>query len=216
MSTIPVNQRVLIKNDTIADEIRSLLKREGIVSINLIGSPGSGKTALLEAVFRHLGSSVRAAVVEGDVKTDNDTKRITALGIPAVQIETHNACHLNAAQVKNALSGFRLTNFNLLIVENVGNLICPVAYDLGENRRAIVLSVTEGEDKPLKYPSAFISADAVIITKSDLSPYVDVGIASLKDNALSVNPNLDVIVTSAKTGEGIDLFADYLTSIDPE
>jgi len=211
MAKISLESKVLGKNDLIADEIRSQLQNEGIWSINLIGSPGSGKTSLLEAVFRHPDNKSRYAVIEGDVKTDNDMKRIAAMGVAAVQIQTDGACHLNAQQVKRELPKLPLSGISLLVIENVGNLICPVSYDLGENCRAIVISITEGEDKPLKYPSAFVSADVVVITKSDLAPYVDVSPEGLSANALSINPNLKVFVTSAKTGEGMDDFAAFLS-----
>jgi len=207
---IQLKSKVLSKNDRIAEEIRSRLQAAGIWSINLIGSPGSGKTTLLEAVFTQRDDSSGAAVIEGDVKTDNDTRRILALGVPSVQIQTNGACHLQAEQVQAELANVPLDDINLLVVENVGNLICPVAYDLGENCRAVVLSVTEGEDKPLKYPSAFFSADVMVITKVDLAPYVDVQPQKLKTYALSINPKLDIFITSAKTGEGIGQFTDFL------
>jgi hydrogenase nickel incorporation protein HypB len=203
----------LSKNDQIAQEIRSQLHSLGIWTINLIGSPGSGKTTLLEAVFPYFVEARKCAVIEGDVKTDRDMQRIAAYGVPAVQIQTEGACHLNAEQIKNELSQLPLSDINLLIIENVGNLICPVAFDLGEDCRAIVISVSEGEDKPLKYPSAFASANIVIITKIDLAHYVDVDPQDLKANALSINPGLEVFLTSAKTGTGIEKFADFLLHI---
>ena len=214
MTKVTLKRKVLSKNDKIALEIRSRLHEEGIWSINLIGSPGSGKTSLLEAVFQRLDNKDTCAVIEGDVKTDNDMQRIVALGVSAVQIQTEGACHLNAEQISRELSKLPLSDISLLVIENVGNLICPVAFDLGENCRAIVISVTEGEDKPLKYPSAFVSADVIVVTKSDLAPYVDVSPQQLCANALSVNPNLRVFVTSAKTGERIDAFASFLTSAE--
>lgn len=210
MSKINLRSKVLSKNDEIAQDIRSQLKAQGIWSINLIGSPGSGKTSLLEAVFPRLDKKRKCAVIEGDVKTDNDMKRIAALGIPAVQIQTNGACHLNAEQIRSELPHLPLPEINLLVIENVGNLICPVSYDLGENCRVIVISVSEGEDKPLKYPSAFFSADVIVITKTDLAPYVDVEPQALGANALSINPKLRIFNTSAKTGKGIGQFADFL------
>jgi len=210
MTEIKVRSRVLAKNDAIADRISGKLHRRGIWCINLIGSPGSGKTALLEAVFSRLGGETGCAVIEGDVKTDNDMRRIAALGVPAVQIETQGACHLNADMVERVLDELPLDETRLLVIENVGNLICPVPYRLGEDCRAVVISVAEGEDKPLKYPAAFANADVVVVTKTDLAPSVDVSPGGLRDNALSVNPNLAVFMTSAKTGDGIDSFAAFL------
>ena len=210
MTKIPLRSKVLNKNDQIAQEIRIQLHSQKIWSINLIGSPGSGKTSLLEASLKLLDNRCKCAVIEGDVKTDNDMERIRALGIPAVQIQTGGACHLNAEQVKNEFPHLPLADTNLIIIENVGNLICPVGFDLGEDCRAVVISISEGEDKPLKYPSAFATADVMIITKSDLSPYVDVSPKKLEANALSINPKLNVFCTSAKTGEGIEHFTNFL------
>jgi len=207
---VPVKSKVLAGNEQIAGEIRSVLGARGIKCMNLIGSPGSGKTSLLEALFREAKDTVRAAVIEGDVKTDNDMRRIAALGVPSVQIQTDGACHLDAERIRRELGNLPLEGIDLLLIENVGNLICPVAYYLGEDNRVIVISVTEGEDKPLKYPSAFVSADTVVITKTDLTPYIDADPETLKANALSVNPRLDVFFTSAKTGDGIRKLAEFL------
>jgi len=202
------------KNDRLAEVNRAKFKDEGILCINMIGSPGSGKTTLLEAAFRQINDKYNCAVIEGDVKTDNDMRRIEKAGVRALQIQTDGSCHLNAGQIGNMLSRLPISSIDLLIIENVGNLICPVSYDLGEEYRMIVVSVTEGEDKPLKYPSAFMSADMTIITKIDLAPYVDVGPEKLIANALSINPNLKIVSTSAKTGEGMDRFLKLL--MNPE
>ncbi|MCE5252243.1 hydrogenase nickel incorporation protein HypB [bacterium] len=210
MAEVKLKQKVLTRNDEIAANIRSELREKGIRCLNLIGSPGSGKTSLLEATFRKLKDTSEIAVIEGDVKTDNDMRRIEALGVKAVQIETGDECHLAAVQVDEAMSHLPLSKLKVLVIENVGNLICPVAFDLGEECRVIVLSVAEGEDKPLKYPAAFVSANAVVITKTDLAPYVDVRPQVLENHARSINPNLTVLMTSAKTGEGIDRFAEFL------
>ncbi|MBN1292434.1 MAG: hydrogenase nickel incorporation protein HypB, partial [Candidatus Latescibacteria bacterium] len=192
MTEISLKSKVMKKNDRIAENLRSMLHKHTIFGLNLIGSPGSGKTTLLEAVLPGLIKKLHCGVIEGDVKTDNDMKRIAALGVPAVQIETQGSCHLNAEMVLNAIDRFSLPSLDMLIIENVGNLICPVSYDLGEDYRVIVLSITEGDDKPLKYPSAFIFADVLVITKIDLEPYVDANVETMKSNALSLNPGLKV------------------------
>jgi len=210
MTKVSLKSKVMQKNDELASLNRKQFQADGIRCINMIGSPGSGKTTLLESLFKRNKDKYRCAVIEGDVKTDNDMRRIEAVGIPAVQIQTDGACHLNAEQVRNMLAEIPMLDINLLIIENVGNLICPVSYDLGEDIRLIIISVTEGEDKPLKYPSAFMSADAVVITKIDLAPYVDVNLEGLKANALKINPRLKVIMSSSKTGEGLDEFEELL------
>lgn len=209
MTTIAVKSKVLEANDAIASRMRSRFRGNHVFCMNFIGSPGSGKTRLLEATLPKLKLKYPCGVVEGDVKTDNDMRRIAALGIPAVQIETQGSCHLTAEKVEKSLDNLD-GGYKLLIVENVGNLICTVPYDLGEDCRVTVVSVTEGEDKPLKYPAAFIAADIVVITKTDLEPYVDVSVEKLAANALSCKHDLLVFKTSAKTGEGIDALADYI------
>ncbi|OPX22944.1 MAG: hydrogenase accessory protein HypB [Planctomycetales bacterium 4484_113] len=213
MVKVSLEKRVLSKNDRIAQKIRSQLHMKGVGCINLIGSPGSGKTALLEASLPRMSDGLRCAVIEGDVKTDRDMQRIAAVGVDAVQIETGGGCHLDAELVTKGLAKLPLGKLDLLIIENVGNLICPVAYDLGEDYRLIVVSVAEGEDKPLKYPSAFVSASGIVVTKTDLSSYVDVEASQVAANALSLNPKLKVFTTSTKTGEGIEEFADFLVSV---
>jgi hydrogenase nickel incorporation protein HypB len=207
---IKLKSKVLAKNDEIADGLRARLTGQGIFCLNLIGSPGAGKTKLLETVLPRLRERLPAAVVEGDVKTDHDMQRILAAGTPAVQIETGGGCHLNAEQIVSSLEQVKMDDLKLLIIENVGNLICPVSYQLGEHQRMIVLSITEGDDKPLKYPSAFTSTDMVVITKTDLAPYVEASVADMKANALHINPQLKVFETSARTGEGIDALCNYL------
>lgn len=213
MVRVSLRKRVLSKNDRIAQKIRSRLHAQRVACVNLIGSPGSGKTALLEASLLRVGDGVRCAVIEGDVKTDRDMQRIAAIGVDAVQIETGGGCHLDAELVTKGLAKLPLAKLDLLIIENVGNLICPVAYDLGEDYRLIVVSVAEGEDKPLKYPSAFVSASGIVVTKTDLSSYVDVAASDLAANALSLNPKLKVFTTSTRTGEGIGEFADFLVGM---
>ncbi|MFC1556737.1 hydrogenase nickel incorporation protein HypB [candidate division KSB1 bacterium] len=211
MTKIDIKKKVLSKNDEAALKLKAIFAEKGIKCFNLIGSPGSGKTSVLEAAFEMGKGSLKCAVIEGDVKTDKDMQRIKEKGIPAVQIETDGACHLNAEQIGVMLNKLPTEEINCLIIENVGNLICPTSYDLGEEERMIVISVAEGDDKPLKYPSAFTSATVMIITKIDLAPYVDSDPETLKNNALSVNPRLKVLMTSAKTGEGIDRFVEMIS-----
>lgn len=211
--SIQLKSKVLARNDEVADGLRRKLTARGIFCLNLIGSPGAGKTTLLEALLPKLRDRLPAAVVEGDVKTDHDMRRIVAVGTPAVQIETGGGCHLNAEQVIASLEQIDLDGLKLLIIENVGNLICPVSYQLGEHQRMIILSIAEGDDKPLKYPSAFTSSDMVVITKTDLSPYVDASVAEMKANALLVNPNLTVFDVAAKTGDGLEAICDHLITL---
>lgn len=213
---ISLKTRVLSKNDQLAQKLRERFKEEKIRCINMIGSPGSGKTSLLETAIPRLKAGTRCAVVEGDVKTDNDARRILKAGAPSVQIETEGGCHLNGEQVIRAIGALSLNSINLLIIENVGNLICPVSYDLGEEKRVIVSSITEGDDKPLKYPSAFTSSQALIITKVDLAPYVDAKVEKLKNNALSLNPKLEVFCTSSRSGEGFNALVRFLQCNGPK
>lgn len=209
MTRIALKSSVLAHNDAIAGRLRARLHERGTVCLNIIGSPGSGKTTLLEAVLPQLAERFRCGVVEGDVATDNDMRRIVTLGIPAVQIETGGSCHLTAESVERAL-GDLSGGLDLLVIENVGNLICTVAYDLGEDDRIVVVSIAEGEDKPLKYPSAFVSANTVAVTKTDLEPYVDARVEIMVRNALSCNPGLRIFPLSAKTGEGLGAFVGYI------
>ena len=177
----------------------------------MVSSPGSGKTTLLESTIKRLGERDfhKIAVIEGDQHTDNDAGRIRNLGIPAIQINTHNGCHLDARMVSSAFDELAVKD-TLLFVENVGNLVCPAMFDLGESLRVVLLSVTEGDDKPLKYPYMFAGADICIINKIDLLPYVDSDVARLKDNALKINPQLCFFEISATRGMGMDEWCEYL------
>ncbi len=211
MSEIAIKSPILAENNRIADHVRQRLNLHVITCFNLIGSPGSGKTALLEATLSQLSGTIACGVIEGDVKTDHDMRRIARLGVPAHQIETMGSCHLTARMIEESLSRFDLDSLDVMIIENVGNLICPVAYQLGENVRMVVVSITEGADKPLKYPAAFVSADCAIITKIDLEPYIDVTAKELEKNILTINPRLTVIKTSVRNGTGIDTLAHLFT-----
>jgi hydrogenase nickel incorporation protein HypB len=210
MSVITIERKVLEKNDEIAGQNRELLARHGILALNLVSSPGAGKTTLLERTLERIKDRVPIAVIEGDVQTDLDARRVARYGIPAVQIVTRGGCHLEANLVRDALAGLDLKGIKILIIENVGNLVCPSNYDLGEAFKVVVASTTEGDDKPLKYPSMFRNASVLIINKIDLLPYVSSNVDVLQSNALSINPALKVFRTSCTTGEGIDPWCEWL------
>ena len=213
MSVITIERKILEKNDELASRNRRLLAGHGIFSVNLVSSPGSGKTSLLESTlerFRSIKGAPATAVIEGDIQTDIDAQRVARFGIPAVQIVTRGGCHLDAALVGNALASLKLDGIRLLFIENVGNLVCPANYDLGESLKAVVISTTEGDDKPLKYPGIFRNAEVLIINKMDLLPYVDCKLPRLTANALSINPRLTIFETSCTTGSGIDQWCDWL------
>ena len=208
---IAVEQDILSENNRIAGQNRNIWNTTGCWAINLVSSPGSGKTTLLENTIKRLGERGfhKIAVIEGDQHTDNDAGRIRNLGIPAIQINTHNGCHLDARMVSSAFDELAVKD-TLLFIENVGNLVCPAMFDLGENLRVVLLSVTEGDDKPLKYRYMFAGADICIINKIDLLPYVDSDVARLKDNALKINPQLCFFEISATRGMGMDEWCEYL------
>ncbi|MFA6469730.1 MAG: hydrogenase nickel incorporation protein HypB [Bacteroidota bacterium] len=210
MSIITIERKVLEKNDEQARHNRDLFTLYQNFVINLVSSPGSGKTSLLEATLKCIKSKISVAVIEGDVQTDLDAQRIAKLEVPVVQIVTNGGCHLEAKLVNDALQALDLARTELLIIENVGNLVCPANYDLGEAQKVVVLSVTEGDDKPLKYPTMFRNASVLIVNKIDLLPYVDSNIETLKQNALRINPNLTIFELSCKTGEGINQWCDWL------
>ena len=210
MSVITIERKVLEKNEAVAGQNRELFLRHGIFAINVVSSPGSGKTSLLERTIAALKNSCRIAVVEGDVQTDLDARRIAAIGVPVVQIITQGGCHLDAPLVKEALQSIPVAETQLLIIENVGNLVCPANYDLGEAIKVVVASTTEGDDKPLKYPAMFRNSSALIINKIDLIPYLACDLAVLRRNALSVNPSLRIFETSCTTNTGIEEWCGWL------
>jgi hydrogenase nickel incorporation protein HypB len=210
MSVITIERKVLEKNDAIAQQNRELFARHGVVALNLVSSPGAGKTSLLEKTLEHLHGTIPVAVIEGDVQTDLDAQRVARYGVPAVQI-TLGGCHLEAHLVRDALANISLEGIALLIIENVGNLVCPSNYDLGEAMKVVVASTTEGDDKPLKYPAMFRNASVLVINKIDLVPYVNARPEILKANALQINPSLLTFETSCTTGAGIAQWCDWLT-----
>lgn len=212
MSRLTIERKVLEKNDAIANDIRSSFTKNNIFAINLVSSPGSGKTSLVEKTIAFAKDKIKIAVIEGDVQTDLDAQRIEALNIPVIQIVTNGACHLEAGLVRDAYNQLNTDKIELLIIENVGNLVCPSGYDLGEDLKVVILSTTEGDDKPLKYPAMFRNSRVLIINKIDLVPYTRCSLETLRSNALSINPSLKIFETSCTTGEGIDLWCNWLES----
>lgn len=204
MSEILINTKVLVKNNEIADSNRKILKDRGIFTINLMSSPGSGKTSIVEKTIEQLKGKVKVAVIEGDIQTDLDTQRILKYGIPAIQINTGRSCHLDARMIQLTLPWiFEQGRTDLVIIENVGNMVCPAGYDLGEDVKVAVMSVTEGDDKPLKYPALFSVSQYLLINKADLLAYTNFNMERARHNALTINPKLKIIVTSCTNGTGI-------------
>lgn len=212
--SVDVQERVLAQNDRLAQHLREHFTAAGVTAINLMGSPGSGKTAVLEATARALEGR-RLGALAGDLATDHDAARLQRAGIPAHSITTGSACHLDAELVHHALHHFPYRELDYLFVENVGNLVCPAVYDLGQCANVVALSVTEGEDKPLKYPVMFRKADLVLLTKTDLLPHLDVRLDAIRDALAAVMPAPLVLTVSARTGEGIDGWAAWLESRRP-
>lgn len=210
MSIITVERKVLEKNDEIARRNRALFSAKRIFVINLVSSPGSGKTSILERTLEYFNHRVKVAVIEGDVQTDFDAQRIARYHTPVVQIVTNGGCHLEAKLIEDALGNLDLSETRLLIIENVGNLVCPSNYDLGEAMKVVVASTTEGDDKPLKYPGMFQHASALIVNKIDLLPYLNCDMKALKGNALKINPSLRVFETSCTSNEGISDWCSWL------
>ena len=204
MKTIDVRKAVTAANDQLADQLRRRLARHGILALNLIAAPGAGKTALLEKTIDALGAALAVKVIEGDPYTSLDSQRIIQAGVDSVQINTEGGCHLDARMVAQALDRFDLQNTDLLVIENVGNLLCPAAWDLGQDATVVVASLTDGADKPLKYPEAFARAQIAVINKIDLAPHLPVSADELKRSALRVNPALTVFELSCLAGTGMD------------
>jgi len=210
MSILTIERKILEKNDALAAANRARFERHRVFVINMVSSPGAGKTSLLERTIEALRDSLRLAVVEGDVQTDLDAQRVARYDVPVVQIVTNGGCHLEARLVQDALDRMDLDQVDLLVIENVGNLVCPANYDLGEHMKVVVLSTTEGEDKPLKYPTMFRNASVLVINKADLIPYLPCDLEAIKRNALSINPDLTIFVTSCTTGAGLPAWCDWL------
>lgn len=207
---IIVAQDILSKNNLLAERNRGYFEAKEILALNLVSSPGSGKTSLLERTITDLGEEISFYVIEGDQQTMNDAKRIDAVGAPVIQINTGNGCHLDAEMINRAAKELAVENSSVLMIENVGNLVCPALFDLGEKARVVIMSTTEGEDKPQKYPAMFQSSQLCIINKIDLLPYLDFDIEQAKRYVLQVSPHLKFIELSVKTGEGLDHWYAWL------
>lgn len=207
---IIVETNILQKNNLLAERNRGFFEAKNIKAYNLVSSPGSGKTSLLEKTLNDLQTELDFSIIEGDQQTMNDAERIEKTGAPVIQINTGNGCHLDAEMVNKAVKQLQVKENSTLFIENVGNLVCPSLFDLGESKRIVIVSVTEGEDKPIKYPTMFESSDICIINKTDLLPYLDFDIEQLKEYALRVNHHLEFIELSVKSGEGIDAWYDWL------
>jgi hydrogenase nickel incorporation protein HypB len=200
-------------NDRIAAENRKLFDEAGVYVINIMSAPGAGKTSLIEKTIKELTNQLRVGVVEGDIAGTEDAERIESLGVPVVQINTGGACHLDANMIHEALVDLPLRELDLLIIENVGNLVCPAEFKVGEDMKVMLLSVTEGDDKPLKYPLMFQESSALILNKIDLLPYTNADIEKIKKTSLSLNPSLKIFEVSCKTGEGIGEWTEWLQSL---
>lgn len=208
--TVPVHQAILDKNDRLAERNRGYFKAKRLLVLNVLSSPGSGKTAFIERTVTDLGDRLRAGVIAGDLETDNDAKRLRARGVPTVQITTGNVCHLEAEMVARAMEQLPLDTLDVLVIENVGNLVCPASYDLGEDVRVVLLSVTEGEDKPLKYPVMFRTAQVVVVNKMDIAEAVGFDREAALRNIRRVAPEATILEVSARTGQGMAQWYAYL------
>lgn len=207
---VALRRNVMKKNDELARDLRVGFRDRGVYVVNLVSSPGSGKTMLLEKTLRRLSGDFRVAALVGDLATDNDAQRLAASGVPVRQISTGTVCHLDAEMIDGALGHLPVDELDILFIENVGNLVCPSSYDLGENVRAVLVSVTEGEDKPLKYPTMFNSADVAVITKMDLAEAVEADVPTLEKNIRQVRPDIRIFHAAAKRDDGLEEWLAFL------
>ena len=212
MPKVTIAQNILAANDNIAQETQQMLAARGIRTINVMSSPGAGKTTLLERTIARLRGQLSIGVIEGDIETSADAERIEATGAEAVQINTKGACHLEAHMIRDALEHIELDGIDLLVIENIGNLVCPSAWNLGEDIRVVVVSTSEGDDKPAKYPQMFAASQVMIVNKLDLLPYVDFDLTKARRQALAINPNLRIFEMSCRTGDGLDAWCDWLVA----
>ena len=210
MNRVPLEGKVLNENARIAAELRERFREHRVLVVNLISSPGSGKTTLLEKTLETLPSGSRVAVLTGDLQTENDANRLKRYGYPVKQITTGGTCHLDARMIEKHIADWDLENLDLLIIENVGNLVCPSSYDLGEAAKIVLLSVTEGEDKPLKYPSIFFKSELMVLTKTDLLPYVPFNVEEAVANARRVHPEMEVVKVACLAGDGMREWMTWL------
>ncbi|MDA8098138.1 MAG: hydrogenase nickel incorporation protein HypB [Nitrospiraceae bacterium] len=210
---VNVVSRILDANDRIAEQNRKIFKEAGVFVANLMGAPGAGKTTLLEQTITALKPKLRIGVIEGDIVGTDDAERIGALGVPVVQINTGGACHLDANMINTVLGDLPLKDLDMVIIENVGNLVCPAEFKVGEDVKLMVLSVAEGHDKPLKYPLMFQESSALVLNKIDLLPYTNADIRKMHADSLALNPKLKIFPVSCRTGEGIDPWAQWLSGL---
>jgi len=212
MSIVTIERKVLEKNDEVAAQNRALFKKNNIFVVNMVSSPGSGKTSIIEKTLEHFNKRINISIIEGDVQTNLDAQRVAKYNVPVVQIVTNGSCHLEAKLVHDALLNLEIEGTNIIFIENVGNLVCPAAYDLGEDMKIVIASTTEGDDKPLKYPRMFLNASVLLINKIDLVPYLNCNVETLRQNALQINPSLKIFELSCTSGAGIKEWCDWLES----
>jgi len=212
MKKVDLGKKVVTENERLAAANRERFRETGSLVVNLVSSPGSGKTLLIEETAKHLKSRFGILVLTGDLMTENDAVRIRRHGVEALQITTGEACHLDAVMIREKLRGAKRGSYDLVIIENVGNLVCPASFDLGEDLKVLLVSVTEGDDKPLKYPPMVMSSRVLVVSMMELAPYTGSCPDDIVRNALKINPDLEVFKVSAKTGEGLDRWIDWLTS----
>jgi len=210
MNRVPVEKKVLNENQQIAEKLRARFRDNNVLCVNLISSPGAGKTSLLERTLQSMDRNTRVAVLTGDIQTENDADRLKRFGFPVRQITTGGTCHLDARMIEKGLEGWSLANLDILFIENVGNLVCPSSYDLGEEAKIVVLSTAEGEDKPLKYPSIFFKSELMILNKIDLLPYVSFNLEQARQNARRVHPEIEIVEVSCTTGNGLSQWLAWL------
>ena len=210
MTVIRIQKNVLSKNDELAAELRRGFAHTGVLVLNMLSSPGSGKTTLLEKTARTLASKLRIAAIEGDLQTERDADRIRAAGVRAVQINTGRGCHLNASMIADTVPKLELGELDILFIENVGNLVCPAAFDLGEDFAVLLMSVTEGDDKPAKYPTAFLKADLLVLNKLDLQPYTNFDVERFRGDVARVKPRLPMLEVSCTTDEGLESWFQWI------
>jgi hydrogenase nickel incorporation protein HypB len=210
MNRVPLEKKILSENDRIAGGLRERFREHGTLCLNLISAPGSGKTSLLEKTLESLPRAERVAVLTGDIQTENDANRLKRFGFSVKQITTGGTCHLDARMIERHLADWRLDEIDVLFIENVGNLVCPSSYDLGEAAKIVLLSVTEGEDKPLKYPSIFFKSELLVITKTDLLPYVPFDVVAAEENARRIHPEMEIVRVSCTSRDGLQLWLTWL------